>query len=387
LPAILFAKMNWGDSGALNMTRSPRYGLDFRRTLSAAAFVVVCARLATVAVIAASAVQASAPPAAGKALRIYFVDVEGGQATLFVTPEGQSLLIDTGWPGNEGRDADRIVATAKSAGLSRIDYVLITHFHADHVGGAPQLAARIPIGTFIDHGENRQSGDAPTVQGWRAYQAMLATGKYKRITPKPGDVLPIQGMRVEVISADGVLVAKPLPGAGQENAACKESETRPADKTENLRSLGVLITFGKLRILDLGDLTWDKEMELMCPVNKLGKVDVYIVSHHGWGQSSSPALVWGIAPRVAIMDNGAKKGGTPSTWDIIEKSPGLENLWQLHYSEEGGAAHNVAPEFIANPQGTDAGNYLELIGYANGAFAVLNPGIHKMTNYSTAVNY
>ena len=124
------------------------------------------------------------------------------------------------------------------AGLTKIDYVLITHFHEDHVGGAPQLAARIPIGTFIDHGENRESGDAPTVQVWQAYQALLATGKYKRITPKPGDVLPIQGMRVEVISADGALIAKPLPGAGQENAACKESETRPADKTENLRSLG-----------------------------------------------------------------------------------------------------------------------------------------------------
>ena len=322
-----------------------------------------------------------AAPAAQKTLRVYFVDVEGGQATLFVTPEGQSLLIDTGWDGNNGRDADRIVAAAKSAGLTKIDYVLITHFHEDHVGGAPQLAARIPIGTFIDHGQNRESTDGPTVQGWQAYQALLAGGKYKRITPKPGDVLPIRGMRVEVISADGALIDKPLPGAGQENAACKESETRPADKTENLRSLGTLITFGKLRILDLGDLTWDKEMELMCPVNKLGHVDIYIVSHHGWQQSSSPALVYGIAPRVAIMDNGAKKGGTPSTWDIIEKSPHLENLWQVHFSDEGGAAHNVPAEFIANPQGTDAGNYLELIGYADGGFEVFNSRTQETKKY------
>jgi competence protein ComEC len=373
------------------MTRSPRYGFDFRRTLSGLVLAAACVSLAAIALLsvanAASAATDAASPAARKTLRVYFVDVEGGQATLFVTPEGQSLLIDTGWDGNNGRDADRIVAAAKSAGLRKIDYVLITHFHEDHVGGAPQLAARIPVGTFIDHGGNREMGDAPTVQGWQAYQALLATGKYKRITPKPGDVLPVRGMRVEVISSDGDLIAMPLPGAGQENAACQESETRPADKTENLRSLGVLITFGKLRILDLGDLTWDKEMELMCPVNKLGKVDVYIVSHHGWQQSSSPALVWAIAPRVAIMDNGAKKGGTPSTWDIIEKSPGLENLWQLHYSEEGGAAHNVAAQFIANPQGTDAGIYLELIGYASGSFGVLNPGMHNMTNYSTAVNY
>src|SRR5580704_13824364 len=314
-------------------------------------------------------------------VKIYFIDVEGGQATLFVTPEKQSLLIDTGWPGNEGRDADRIVAAAKKAGISKIDYVLITHFHEDHVGGAPQLAARIPIGTFIDHGENRESTDGPTVQGWQAYQALLATGKYKRITPKPGEVLPVEGMRVEVISADGALIEKPLPGAGQENAACKESERRPADKTENLRSLGTFITFGKLRLLDLGDLTWDKEMELMCPVNKLGKVDVYIVSHHGWQQSSSPALVYGIAPRVAIMDNGAKKGGTPSTWDLIEKSPHLENLWQVHFSDEGGPAHNVPAEFIANPPGPDAGNYLELTGYADGSFDVFNSRTQAKKHY------
>jgi beta-lactamase superfamily II metal-dependent hydrolase len=367
------------------MTRSRFYGLDFRRVLRAVVY-PTCASLAAFALLVSAVVVTRAAtgavsPVANKTFRVYFVDVEGGQATLFVTPRGQSLLIDTGWDGNNGRDADRIVAAAKKAGISKIDYVLITHFHEDHVGGAPQLAARIPIGTFIDHGENRESTDGPTVQGWQAYQALLATGKYKRITPKPGDVLPIEGIRVEVISADGALIEKPLPGAGQENAACKESETRPTDKTENLRSLGTYITFGKLRILDLGDLTWDKEMELMCPVNKLGHVDVYIVSHHGWQQSSSPALVYGIAPRVAIMDNGAKKGGTPSTWDIIEKSPHLENLWQLHFSDEGGPAHNVPAEFIANPPGTDAGNYLELTGYAGGSFDVFNSRTQRKKHY------
>jgi competence protein ComEC len=378
--------MDMGDSGDSNMSRIARCGWDLRKTWNGLVFAAACASLAAItlatAAIAAPAATDAASPAAQKTLRVYFVDVEGGQATLFVTPTGESLLIDTGWDGNNGRDADRIVAAAKSAGLTKIDYALITHFHEDHVGGAPQLAARIPIGTFIDHGENRETGDAPTVQGWQAYQAMLATGKYNRIAAKPGDVVPIEGMRVDVISADGNLISKPLPGAGQENAACKESEARPADKTENLRSLGVLITFGKLRILDLGDLTWDKEMELMCPVNKLGHVDVYIVSHHGWQQSSSPALVWGIAPRVAIMDNGAKKGGTPSTWDIIEKSPHLEDLWELHYSEEGGAAHNVAAEFIANPQGKDAGNYLELIGRADGGFEVFDSRTQEAKKYA-----
>src|SRR5580692_12696249 len=156
-----------------------------------------------------SAARTKSAPGAAKTLRIFFVDVEGGQATLFLTPAGQSLLIDTGWPGNNGRDADRIVAAAKKAGIGKIDYVLITHFHEDHVGGAPQLAARITIGTFIDHGGNRETGDAPTVQGWQAYQAMLATGKYTRISAKPGDVVPIEGMHVEVISSDGDLIAKP----------------------------------------------------------------------------------------------------------------------------------------------------------------------------------
>ena len=323
----------------------------------------------------------AAPERKDKALHIYFIDVEGGQATLFVTPAGQSLLIDTGWPGNDGRDADRIVAAAKKAGISKIDYVLITHFHDDHVGGVPQLVARFPVGTFIDHGDNRETTDAVTEKDWKAYQAVLATGKYKRISAKPGDVLPVKGMRATVISSDASLIEKPLPGAGEENPYCKDAEQFPADKTENLRSLGTYINFGKLRILDLGDLTHDKEMQLMCPTNKIGKIDIYIVSHHGWAQSSSPAFVYGLAPRVAIMDNGAKKGGTPSVLDIIKKSPGLEDLWQLHYSEEGGAAHNVAAEFIANPDGSDSANGLELTAHPDGSFDVFNVRTQKSKHY------
>jgi len=323
---------------------------------------------------------ASSPPQ--KALRIFFVDVEGGQATLFLTPAGQSLLIDTGWPDNHGRDADRIVTAAKQAGIGKIDYVLITHFHMDHAGGLPQLAARIPVGELIDHGSNRETTDAPTVQVWHAYQHLLATDQLKRVTVKPGDVLPITDMQTTITSSDGAVVGSALPGAGQENAGCKNADHYPADQSENQRSLGVLISFGKLRILDLGDLTRDKEMELMCPRNKLGMVDIYIVSHHGWDHSGSPALVNGIAPRVAIMDNGARKGGTPSAWDIIEKSPRLEDLWQLHFSEQAGKSHNVADDFIANLAGPDAGNDLELTAWPDGSFEVFNSRTQKTKRYA-----
>lgn len=323
-----------------------------------------------------------ATAAADVRLKVYFIDVEGGQSTLFVTPAGQSLLIDTGWPGNESRDADRIAAAAKDAGVSKIDYVLITHFHTDHVGGVPQLVARIPVGTFIDHGPNRELDKGITEHGFAVYEKLLADGNYKHIVPRPGDVLPIAGLKATVISADGDLLQTPLSGAGEANAFCQSSEVRSDDQTENARSVGVEITFGKLKLLDLGDLTWDKEMHLMCPANKLGRVDVYIVSHHGWYQSSSPALVDAIHARVAIMDNGEKKGGSTPTLVTLAKAPGLETLWQVHYSAEGGEAHNTAAEYIANPLGHDAGHYLELLGSKDGGFDVLNSRTGVMKHYS-----
>jgi beta-lactamase superfamily II metal-dependent hydrolase len=319
------------------------------------------------------------PP--GKPLEIYFVDVEGGQSTLFVTPEGQSLLIDTGWPGNAGRDADRIVAAAKKAGLSKIDFVLLTHYHIDHTGGVPQLFAKIPVGAFIDHGPNREPDNRETEQSWEAYQKLVSTQNAKRIIAKVGDILPIEGLRAEVVSSDGALLQKPLPGAGAENPACSTTEKRPTDQTENARSLGTIITFGKIRILDLGDLTWDKELELVCPINKLGPVDVFIVSHHGWLQSNGPALLAAISPRVAIMDNGATKGGSPSSWDIIKNSPRLVDLWQLHFSNEGGAAHNSPDPFIANLPGPDTGNYLKLSVAADGTLDVFNSRTQTIKHY------
>ena len=334
--------------------------ISYRTTLQAA-----------VAFLAYAFLLSHTPAApAEKALRVYFVDVEGGQATLFVTPEGESLLIDTGWPGNNGRDADRIIAAAKDAGIGKIDYVLITHYHDDHVGGAPQLAAKIPIGTFIDHGVTRETdGNSPKL--YDAYKALLDSGKYKHITAKPEDMLTIGSLRVKVVTSDGEVLKRALPEGGHENPACNEPAP-PADKTENPRSLGTLITLGNLKILDLGDLTADKERDLMCPVNRLGKVDVYIASHHGSFQSGSAVLVHAVSPRVAIVDNGEKKGGSPSALDIIKSSPELAGMWQLHFSEQAGAAHNAAPDFIANLQGPDAGNYLKLTAWGDRSLEIFN---------------
>jgi competence protein ComEC len=308
--------------------------------------------------------------AAEKALQIFFIDVEGGQSTLFVTPAGQSLLIDTGWGYNAFRDANRIVAAAKLAKIKKIDYVWITHFHSDHVGGVPQLVQKMTVEHFVDHGPNREESKA-TQTLYSEYQKAIASTDH--IVLKPGDKLPIKGMDVTVVSGDGNVLAQALPGAGAPNEACSGVPQKASDPSENARSLGAVIQFGKLRIVDLGDLTWNKELELMCPNNKLGHADIYIASHHGIDQSNSPALVHALEPRIAILDNGSKKGGSPSAWDIIKSSPALQDIWQLHFADEGGSEHNTTDPFIANVTEADTGFYLKLTAHEDGSFEVFNP--------------
>jgi beta-lactamase superfamily II metal-dependent hydrolase len=307
---------------------------------------------------------------AEKALQIFFIDVEGGQATLFVTPAGQSLLVDTGWGYNAFRDANRIAAAAKMAKIKKIDYVLITHYHTDHVGGVPQLVKKIPVGTFIDHGVNRETSKA-TESLYAEYQTAIAGVQH--MVAKPGDKIPVKGMDVTVVSADGNVIDQPLPGAGQPNSACAGVNPKPVDPSENARSTGIVIQFGDLRIVDLGDLTWNKELDLMCPNNKLGKAGIFIVSHHGLDQSNSAALVHGLQPRVAIMDNGSKKGGAASAVDIIKSSPGLLDLWQLHFADAGGSEHNTTDPYIANVLEADTGFYLKVTAHEDGSFEVFNP--------------
>jgi len=306
---------------------------------------------------------------------VYFIDVEGGQATLFVSPSGESLLVDTGFPGFGGRDADRIVSAAKLAGVKQIDFLVITHYHLDHVGGVPQLAARIPIRTYVDHGPSVESGPQAD-QLVAAYRSVRDKGEH--LLAKPGDLIPIRGIEVQVLTAAGKEISRPLPGAGATNPLCAEAKRKSADPSENAQSVGMLITYGKFRMIDLGDLTWNKELGLACPANKIGTIDVYLSTHHGLDLSGAPPLVHALHPLVAIMDNGAKKGGAPEAWQTMRSSPGLEDIWQLHYALQAGQASNAPEAFIANLEENCKGNWIELTAEPDGQFTVTN-GRNGMT--------
>ena len=297
--------------------------------------------LSTIALTTALSAQRGA---ATKPLQIYVVDTEGGKAALWVSPGGQSLLIDSGNPG--ARDLERIMAAVNDAGLKQIDYLLSTHYHVDHIGGMQELAKRIPIGTFIDHGPSVEEREQ--VQGFQAAYAELY-GKAKHMVVKPGDRVPIPGLDWRIVTSDGKVLKTPLPGGGKPNPACAGVTARPVSgPDENAQSVGSVITFGDFRAIDLGDLLWNKETELVCPNNPVGMVDVYFVTHHGLDQSGSPALVHGVQPRVAIMQNGTRKGAGTQAMPTMRSSPGLEDIWQLHWSYNAGIEQNSAGVFIAN---------------------------------------
>ena len=321
-------------------------------------------------IVIALCTLAMASRAAEKDLRIFFIDVEGGQATLFVAPSGESMLVDTGWGYNAYRDANRIAQVAKLAKIKKIDYVVITHYHSDHVGGVPQLVSKVPVKTFVDHGPNREDTNASN-HLYSEYQAAISSAEH--IVAKPGQTLPFKDLAVTFVSADGAVLQRALNGAGQPNASCQDVAQKDPDPTENARSVGMVVQYQRFKAVDLGDLTWNKELDLMCPDNRLGKTDLLIVSHHGSDLSGSPALVHALAPRVAIIDNGAKKGGSASTWDIVKSSHGLEDIWQLHYADAAGQEHNTTDPYIANVDEADAGFYLKLTAHADGSFSLLNP--------------
>ena len=310
----------------------------------------------------ALALGAALLPAA-KTLDIYFIDVEGGQSTLVVSPNGQAMLIDAGYTGFSGRDADRIWEAAKAAHVKHVEFLLATHYHSDHIGGVPNVTQRLTFGAFLDHGASIEESN----RDFRAYEATVAKGTRK--TVKPGDTIPLKGLEITVLTAAGQTIAR----GGDANPFCEGIAPKPADdaleKTENSQSVGVVVQYGKFRFLDLGDLTWNKELALLCPQNRVGKVDLYLTTHHG---AESSKAIYALAPRVAIMNNGPKKGGPPEGWRVIKALPGLEDLWQLHFAVAGGKEANVPDTFIGNIEDPCEGKYIKVSASGDGSFTVYN---------------
>jgi beta-lactamase superfamily II metal-dependent hydrolase len=300
--------------------------------------------LAGVALVAA---LASAQGRMSRTLDIYLIDVEGGNATLFVTPSGESMLIDTGNSGAAAtRDADRIMAAITNAGVRQIDHLITTHYHGDHFGAMAELAARIPIRNFIDHGRNVQPTAATDAFLEKVYPTLYAKSRHTVV--RPGDRVSMGDVNVRVVTSAGQSITSSLPGAGRQNPYCASFVPQAADPTENAQSVGVHLTFGRFRVLHLGDLTVDKEFDLMCPANRLGDVDVFVVSHHGQPTSNSEVLVHAIQPRVALLNNGTRKGGQPDAMKVLFSAPRLEDIWQLHFSLLSGQEYTVPGMFIAN---------------------------------------
>jgi competence protein ComEC len=314
------------------------------------------------------------PPVTGT-LSLYFVDSEGGQSTVIQLPNGQILVIDTGNPGM--RDGERMLAVLEDElGATEIDYLLTTHYDADHVGGVSYLAARMGIGQFLDHGD----ANAP------AQYLNLANAGVRRGLAA-GDVLSLGGVTVDVVSAGGTVITEPLAGGGMPNPFCQGAQaTLPGDPLdENVNSVGVVLRFGRFDFIDLGDLLWPREHQLACPDHQIGPVDLYLTTHHGLTRSGAPQLVRGLEPLAAIMNNGPRKGGGGNTWNTLALSPGGPNVWQVHRAVTAPDDQNAPPDQIANlDEGqADAANFLKVTVESTGQFTILNPRTNFSTTYTS----
>ena len=278
---------------------------------------------------------------------LYLIDVEGGGATLFVASTGETLLIDTGNGGaNAARDMGRIIDAMQDAGATEIDYLITTHWHGDHYGAMEALASEVLVHQFIDHGPTVESSPAANEFLKTSYPALY--GNAERRIVVPGDKIKLADIEFTVLSSAKQVIDESLPGGGIANPYCADFTAQNEDNGENAQSVGVLAQFGEFRLLHLGDLTWNTEHQLMCPRNPIGTVDLFVVSHHGQPSSNSALLVHAVKPRVAIMNNGTRKGGQPAAMQILHSAPGLEDLWQLHFSQLSGQEYTVPGLFISN---------------------------------------
>ena len=345
------------ENRSINKTESELMKSAFKKL-----FAVIALASATTAAFGQS------PAAKPRTLDIYWIDVDGGAATLIVSPTGESMLVDTGFPG--ALDTDRIIQTMATAGVSRIDHLWITHYHVDHVGGVATLAKATTIGNFYDHGQTVENDPQGSFAGY------VALAKDHRKIVAPGDKLALGNVQLTFVSAAGKVLDKSLQRGSSVNR-CENAQAKDEDKTENSQSAGFLLSYGKFSFLDVGDLTWDREMQLACPVNKIGEVSLFQATHHGFsnGQSGNPALIWSLRPQVVIVNNGARKGFSNDGYDTIAKIPNIEGIWQGHRGEGNDAAHNTSEDMIANLSGVaaeDKGYAIKASISADGTFTVTN---------------
>lgn len=321
---------------------------------------------------------ASAPAAAQeKGLEIYWVDVEGGAATLVVTPEGESLMMDTGWPGK--RDPERIRKVAGLAGVKKIDHLLISHWHTDHWGGVAGLAEIMPVGRYYDHGfpeGNPRDVDA------KLKDAYLAASGGKSVVLKPGDTVPLKGASVKILASHGIVLGE-APGSPQ-TRPCTAHSPLPDDASDNARSLGWVLEYKGFKFLNLGDLTWNVEHKLVCPKDLIGPVDVYQMTHHGLDISNHPAVLQAASPTVVVINNGPKKGGTAKAFARLKDLAGLKDVWQGHRNVQTPPADNAPPEFVANDGEACKGEHIKLSVHPSGkSYAVEIPSKGTRREYRT----
>jgi competence protein ComEC len=344
-------------------------------------------------VLAAATLCAALPAAQSKTLDIYIVDVEGGNATLFVTPSREAVLVDTGNGGPAAaRDADRIMAAVKDAGLTQIDALVTSHWHTDHMGAMAELANRIPIRHYLDHGANVQP--APAIDAFLkdTYPGLVARSKHTVV--KAGERLALKDVQWRFVTSARESIKSPLAGGGRANPHCggfkrhtvNPVSGQPVGNTEDEHSVGSHVTFGAFRALYLADFPWNMEFDLMCPANRLGTVELLLVSRHGQHSSSSEALVHAVRPRVAVINNGIRKGGQPETMRVLYSSPGLEDIWQGHVAQLSGPEHQVPALFVSNivddPQHMPA-YWIKVSAAPDGSFTVTNSRNAFMKTYPT----